>query len=512
MSRLDYIGAQFFYDNGEVLAQGSLEFFEAGGGTTPKTVYSNVSLTDPYVGPVPLDDAGRPPPIFYDGLARVVLKDRNGVQIDSRDYLGTPVFEGQFQDYRSDRTYNEGDFVVAEDGQIYVSLIDGNIGNTPETSPSAWELFNNYVLASQSVVPPGQVAVGDSTTGLRGTPIPVGQLIRGAPGGNFIGVPTDGDPDKFLAGDYQFKAIPAQSLIAQDVTTDTTLTRNNHGNIVRADGELDLTLVAANVATNGFFVIIENIGSDIVTLKSSSLIDGESEYPIYSGEVRLVQSDGSVYSSIVLHAFKHDFFTSQDVVIPPGYESFGFFLWGSGAGGHSTGGGGGGGACQDVMCIPLSGTLPLVIAAGGAVGGNGSASTFAGVTAYGGATGTSTASGAGGGQLGAASGTTGGAPSPSSFANNIGGFGGANGRDNAGDGYTSIKGGGSGALGTNAQTGGRSILGGGGGANNHPDSIGGSSVLGGKGGDYGQPGEVPAGGGATNQPGANGKLTLFGIM
>lgn len=510
MSRLDYLGAQFFYDDGKVLADGTIELYEAGGGTTPKTAYSNVSRTDAYVGAIPLDSSGRPPPIFYDGLARAVLKDRNGVQIDSRDYLGSPQQEGQFQAYQDSRTYNEGDFVVAEDGNIYVSLINGNIGNTPEASPSAWEPFDAYILSSQTVVPPGQVAVGDSTTGLRGTPIPVGQLIRGAPGGSFIGVPTDGSPEKFLAGDYQFREIPAQSLIAKDVTASTELTRSNHGNIIRANGILDLELVAANIATNGFFVIIENVGTDIVTLKSTSLIDGESEYPIYSGEARLVQSDGSVYSSIVLHAFKHDFLTSQDVVIPPGYKSFGFFLWGSGAGGHSTGGGGGGGACHDVMCIPLSGTLPLVIAAGGAVGGNGSASTFAGVTAYGGATGTSTESGAGGGQLGAASGTNGGAPTPSGTT--PGGFGGANGRNNAGDGYASIKGGGSGALGTNAQTGGRSIFGGGGGANNHSDSIGGSSVLGGKGGDYGQPGEVPAGGGATNQPGANGKLTLFGIM
>ena len=84
------IGTQFFTNDGKVLADGSLSFFDSGT-TDPRTTYSDPELTTPNSQPVELDGAGRPnTDIWGDGSYRVVLKDSLGATIATLDDVSGP--------------------------------------------------------------------------------------------------------------------------------------------------------------------------------------------------------------------------------------------------------------------------------------------------------------------------------------------------------------------------------------------------------------------------------------
>lgn len=84
------IGTQFFTNDGKVLADGSLSFFDSGT-TDPRATYSDPELTTPNSQPVELDGAGRPnTDIWGDGSYRVVLKDSLGATIATLDDVSGP--------------------------------------------------------------------------------------------------------------------------------------------------------------------------------------------------------------------------------------------------------------------------------------------------------------------------------------------------------------------------------------------------------------------------------------
>jgi hypothetical protein len=140
-----------------------------------------------------------------------------------------------------------------------------------------------------------------------------------------------------------------------------------------------------------------------VTLAAASgeLIDGLASYPMYGGEVRLVQCDGTTLTTTVLSAFTKAFTASGTFIRPPRYRQFLVELWGAGGGGGSgssgatpsnaKGGGGGGGGYTSLnvsfSAMPLR--TDVSVGAGGA-GGNavngsaGNAGTAGGNTTFGG--------------------------------------------------------------------------------------------------------------------------------
>jgi hypothetical protein len=58
--------------------------------------------------------------------------------------------------YVATATYAQGD-VVLYIGQFYRSLANANVGNTPSTTPSQWQLLGTAQVAPPSFVSPGQV-------------------------------------------------------------------------------------------------------------------------------------------------------------------------------------------------------------------------------------------------------------------------------------------------------------------------------------------------------------------
>ena len=83
-------GIQFFTNDGQVLADGTLTFSDSGT-TTLRNTYSDPGLTTPNANPVPLDGAGRPEvDIWGDGSYRVVLEDSLGATIVTLDNVSGP--------------------------------------------------------------------------------------------------------------------------------------------------------------------------------------------------------------------------------------------------------------------------------------------------------------------------------------------------------------------------------------------------------------------------------------
>lgn len=84
-------GIQFFTNDGQVLAGGSLTFNDSGT-TTPRTTWSDPAMTISNQNPVPLDGAGRPNvDIWGDGSYRVVLNDAFGATLVTLDNVSGPV-------------------------------------------------------------------------------------------------------------------------------------------------------------------------------------------------------------------------------------------------------------------------------------------------------------------------------------------------------------------------------------------------------------------------------------
>lgn len=83
-------GIQFFTNDGQVLADGSLTFSDSGT-TDPRSTYSDPELNTENSNPVSLDGAGRPEvDIWGDGSYRVVLKDSLGATIVTLDNVSGP--------------------------------------------------------------------------------------------------------------------------------------------------------------------------------------------------------------------------------------------------------------------------------------------------------------------------------------------------------------------------------------------------------------------------------------
>ena len=79
------------------------------------------------------------PNIFFSGSAKLVLQDENSVQYGEYDPISGEAELGNFTLWEITITYDINDIVEGSDGEFYKSLSNGNIGNDPVTTPTAWE-------------------------------------------------------------------------------------------------------------------------------------------------------------------------------------------------------------------------------------------------------------------------------------------------------------------------------------------------------------------------------------
>lgn len=224
------------------------------------------------------------------------------------------------------------------------------------------------------------------------------------------------------------------SVVRSARTSNTILAAADQGTLIDVtSGTFTQTFTAASTLGSGWFCWIRNSGTGVLTLGPSQNIDGLASFAMYTNEVRLVQCDGSVFNSLVLHPFYAKFTASGTHVMPPGYKEIEVDAVGAGGGGGSGGkqaggtnshGGGAGGAPARVVKKLRgisSGTSTTVTVGAGGTGGTavsvngagndgvaGGNTTFGAlVTAYGGVAGKGGTSAAGNGCSASGSGSGG---------------------------------------------------------------------------------------------------------
>ena len=118
------------------------------------TVYSDDSESTPIPNPVLLDEVGRVPSFFYSGVARVVLRNADGVQQWERDPVGSSEALGAFGQYSDTVIYAQNDFVYTLEDNFYRSRVNGNSNNDPDSTPSDsefWEKIDFLTLYNEKI-------------------------------------------------------------------------------------------------------------------------------------------------------------------------------------------------------------------------------------------------------------------------------------------------------------------------------------------------------------------------
>lgn len=125
---------------GDPLAAGLLYFFDSGTNDT-KATFADINETIANEQPLVLTADGRVPNCFYSGAAKVILTNADDVQFWVRD----PVFSEQSTSFGSPwdaiTIYGNND-VVTSSGLLYVSLIAANQNNDPASTSTAWTQFD----------------------------------------------------------------------------------------------------------------------------------------------------------------------------------------------------------------------------------------------------------------------------------------------------------------------------------------------------------------------------------
>lgn len=146
MARLINPFEQFFDGGGDPLFQGKLYFYESGSSSAAKGTFADSAEAIPNSNPVILTADGRAPNIFGSGAYRVILTDKDGVQIIQRDPVGGDIGITFGADWIATQVYGSND-VVRDDGEYWVSLIPANQNIRPSTDGgSNWIRWPDDIL------------------------------------------------------------------------------------------------------------------------------------------------------------------------------------------------------------------------------------------------------------------------------------------------------------------------------------------------------------------------------
>ena len=172
---------RFFNDNAALLPSGTIDFYEAGSTVTRKDTYADPLLATANANPVVLSAGGVVPDIWLDGTYDIVMKDKDGNQIDQADDIGA-VAAAVYGDWDSGTTYGNGgnNIVTGSDGNYYVSIQASNTGNDPTSSAAywteikfirVWNTNETYVVDDVVLVAAGQMFVSIAASNTGNTPI-----------------------------------------------------------------------------------------------------------------------------------------------------------------------------------------------------------------------------------------------------------------------------------------------------------------------------------------------------
>lgn len=124
-------------ETGALLVGGSVTFVVAGS-TTKITIYSDSAESVELNNPVSINALGLlSSDVYFSTAADVVVKNSDGNTVYTE--TNSSVGASSTLDYSASATYSKNDLVKdTADDNYYISIADGNTGNTPNTTPTAW--------------------------------------------------------------------------------------------------------------------------------------------------------------------------------------------------------------------------------------------------------------------------------------------------------------------------------------------------------------------------------------
>jgi len=270
MARFGSLGTQYFNASGEPLVNGLIYFYESGT-TTPKATYADINQTVANPNPVVLDASGYQPNIFFNGVAKAVLATSANVQIQTRDPVGDTAVNIPFQEWVPNFSYSLNDLVLGSNGEFYISLENGNIGNDPTISPTEWQPFFESIIIGQDVVAPNFVAIGNATTGFSGLDVTAKGSILVGNGTAPIAFPYSGVNGELLSVDtsepsgFAYVSPPSGPNPITTVTATAAVAALLNSGITSAYSVYDLICVGSTSAADGLNLRVELAGSVIST-------------------------------------------------------------------------------------------------------------------------------------------------------------------------------------------------------------------------------------------------------
>ncbi len=254
MARFPQPVPQYFDDAGDPLVNGKLFFFTSGT-SSPKDTFADVGLTVPNTNPVILSGAGRVPPIFYDGTARVVLTSNDDVQIWDRDPVGADSFLVSFEPWNSVVIYGQG-VIVRFDGGYYVSIQDNNQNNVPSSTSAFWQqiefinIWNvNTVYSLNETVKASDGFLYRSTTSSNQGNDPITDLV------NWQNLSFSTNPQLINSAMSPFPVVPGQFLLVDLSTGPVELQWDVTSGTPLAD-RLRVASVLGDPTTNALTVVL----------------------------------------------------------------------------------------------------------------------------------------------------------------------------------------------------------------------------------------------------------------
>lgn len=189
MARFSNPFPQYISGSSNVQAGSKLNFYETGT-TTRKATFFKSDLLPANANPNPViaNADGFFGDMWLDGIYNVVLTDKDDVTIDDADPVGDTT-EGQWESWLNDNTYNIPNIVLASDDNYYRSLVDGNQGNDPTSSPASWEqielgriwnIFITYGIGDSAFGSDGNLYKSETANNLGNNP--VSDAINWSPG------------------------------------------------------------------------------------------------------------------------------------------------------------------------------------------------------------------------------------------------------------------------------------------------------------------------------------------
>ena len=250
---------------------GLLYFFDSGT-NDDKTTFADVNETIANTQPLILNGDGSVPNCFYTGSAKVVLVTNagtpaapvDGTQQWERDPVTSASLGAIGQAWNAVSIYDV-DAVVIHNGILYISIINANQNNTPNSSPTAWTQFDllkrfntnetyavdDPVIASNSTIYLSRVAsnVGNDPISSPTQWRQPGQSLDGNMNPIAWGV-FNFDTDTLISGDGCSIVRSSVGLAALTLDTATSAVLNTVPIVVGVGGIIGFTTTTTAVVSN----------------------------------------------------------------------------------------------------------------------------------------------------------------------------------------------------------------------------------------------------------------------